>query len=81
MKKTNARYLDFFDRHVSKMIYDKYGIPEIESIRTFLSSETYKMLATEETEVYTMSPYAVFDMWECEKVQGNPRASVYIREE
>ena len=63
------------------MIIEKYGISEVESIRSFIKSETYKMLETEETEIFTMSPYAVFDMWECEKVSGNPRMSVYIRED
>lgn len=81
MTKTKSRYLDFFDRHVSKMICDKYGLSEMESIRLFITSETYKLLTTEETEIYTMSPFAVFDMWECEKIQGDPRSSVYIREE
>jgi len=80
MKKTNVRYLDFFDRNVSKMICEKYAIPEMESIRLFLMSETYKMLLREETEIFMMSPFAVFDMWECEKISGNPRMSVYIRE-
>ena len=80
MKKTNSRYLDFFDRNVSKMICEKYGMSEMESIRSFLTSETYEMLETEETEIFTVSPFAVFDMWECEKISGNPRMSVYIRE-
>ena len=53
---------------------------EIEAIRSFINSETYKLLQNEETDIFTMSPYAVFDMWECEKVSGNPRMSVYIRE-
>ena len=44
MKKVNSRYLDFFDRNGSKMIYEKYGMSEVESIRAFLTSETYKML-------------------------------------
>lgn len=81
MKKTNSQYLDFFDRRVSKMICDKYGMSEIEAIRTFLFSETSQMLTIKETDIYKMSPYVVFDMWECEKVTGNPRSSVYIRED
>lgn len=81
MKKTNSRYLDFLDRNVSKMICEKYGMSELDSIRSFLTSETYKMLEAEETEIFMMSPFAVFDMWECEKVSGDPRNSVYIRED
>jgi hypothetical protein len=37
------------------------------------------MLLDKTLEIYSMSPLAVFDMWENEKVTGNPRNSVYIR--
>ena len=40
MKKTNSRYLDFFDRNVSKMVCEKYGMSEVDSIRSFLTFET-----------------------------------------
>ena len=77
----DARMLDFFDRHVSRMISEKYGLDERNAIRAFLESETYRMLITPELEVYTFSPVIVFDMWECEKATGDPRQSVYIRGE
>ena len=77
----DARMLDFYDRHVSQLIMEKYGFDEKTAIRSFLESETYKMLADPETEVCTMSPLIVFDMWECEQVAGNPRCSQYIRED
>ena len=44
-----------------------------------MSSETYKMLEAEETEIFMMSPFAVFDMWECEKVSGNKRQDFTCR--
>lgn len=74
-----ARTRDFFDRHVTKMIVDKYGYDERTALNAFLQSESYQMLLDKEQEVYCMSPLAVFDMWESEKVTGNPRNSVYIR--
>ena len=37
------------------------------------------MLIDPELEIYKMSPAAVFDMWESEKVTGDPRRSQYIR--
>ena len=45
----------------------------------FLQSESYQMLLDKTLEIYSMSPLVVFDMWESEKVTGNPRNSVYIR--
>ena len=77
----DARMLDFYDRHVSRMISEKYGLDERSAIRAFLESETYRMLITPELEIYALSPVIVFDMWENEKVSGDPRQSVYIREE
>lgn len=77
----DARMLDYFDRHVSRMISEKYGLDERSAIRAFLESETYRMLITPELEIYALSPIIVFDMWENEKVSGDPRQSVYIRGE
>ena len=77
--KLDARTRDFFDRHVSKLIVDKYGLDERVALNEFLQSESYRMLADKTLEIYSMSPLAVFDMWESEKVTGNPRNSVYIR--
>lgn len=74
-----ARTLDFFDRQVVGMIIEKYGLDEKSAIKRFIKSETYQMLVDAETEVYKMSPYIIFDMWECENVTGDPRNSQYIR--
>ena len=79
MKRLDARTIDFFDRHVSKKIVEKYGIKEKEAVRLFIESETYEMLLDTEQEIYMMSPNIVFDMWECEKITGDPRNSQYIR--
>ena len=77
----DARMMDFYDRHVSQLIMEKYGFDEKRAIRAFMESETYRMLSDPETEIYTFSPLIVFDMWECEQVTGNPRCSQYIRED
>jgi hypothetical protein len=37
------------------------------------------MLVDREQELYMMSPIIVFDMWENEKITGEPRSSQYIR--
>lgn len=80
MTELNARKRDFYDRQVSLLIIDKYGMDERKALREFLESETYGMLLDTETEVCTMSPYILFDMWESEKITGDPRNSQYIRE-
>ena len=77
----DARTMDFYDRHVSRMISEKYGFDEKKAIRACLESETYRMLIDPELEIHTLSPLIVFDMWECERITGNPRSSQYIRGE
>lgn len=77
--KVDARTLDFFDRYVSQMIVEKYGINDREAVRLFFESETYQMLMDAEQGIYTMSPHIVFDMWESEQITGTPRNSQYIR--
>ncbi|NBI13173.1 hypothetical protein GVX81_06020 [[Haemophilus] felis] len=75
----SARTLDFFDRQVGQLIIDKYGFTELEAINAFIQSETYKMLIDPDLELYKVSPYILFDLWENEKITGNPRNSAYIR--
>lgn len=77
--KVDARTLDFFDRYVTQMIVEKYGINDREAVRLFFESETYQMLMDAEQGIYTMSPHIVFDMWESEQITGTPRNSQYIR--
>lgn len=79
--KVPARILNFMDKEVVRSIIDKYGIDERKAICDFLSSETYRMLIDPETELYKVSPLIIFDMWEAEKVTGDPRSSIYIRAE
>ena len=79
MTRVPARTADFFDRQVIRLIIEKYGFAEMEAIRSFLESESYKMLIDPELEIYKMSPYIIFDMWESERVTGNPRNSQYLR--
>lgn len=80
MIRVDARKMDFYDRQVSQLIIDKYGVKEREAVRDFIESETYQMLLDVELEVYKMSPLIIFDMWESEKITGDPRNSRYIRE-
>lgn len=79
MNRIDARTVSFFDRYVSHMIIEKYGFDEMKAIRLFIESETYQMLINPELEVYKMSPRIVFDMWETERITGDPRNSQYLR--
>jgi len=45
------------------------------------SSETHTMLENEEYSMWDFSERAIFDMWEAEKVTGDPRNSVNLRSE
>ena len=71
--------LSFYNSKVSQMIVEKYGFEPLTALRKFLFSETYKMLADPELEMWDFSPFGIFDMWEAEQVTGNPRNSLYIR--
>ena len=79
MSKPETQFLDFFDRHVTMKIVEKYGIDERTALRDFLLSETYQMLLDKETDIYMMSPEIVFELWETEKITGDPRNSRYVR--
>lgn len=79
MHKIPARTLDFFDRQVTRDIVEKYGFDELKAVKSFIQSETYQMLIDPELELYKVSPKIIFDLWENEKITGEPRNSIYIR--
>ena len=76
MKEIFSDILANYDSEVIKLISEKYGFSEMESMRKFLYSETYEMLSD-----FELSPLVILDMWENEKITGDPRNSVYIRGE
>lgn len=71
--------LSFYNERVSQMIVEKYAIEPLAALRKFLFSETYRMLANEDLEMWDFSPFGIFDMWEAEQITGDPRNSLYIR--
>ena len=73
--------LDCYNKNVIKMIMEKYGLNEMEAAREFLMSETHRMLEDADMAMWEFSARAIFDMWEVEKITGNPRNSVYLRSE
>ena len=78
MKEIFSDILANYDSEVIKLISEKYGFSEMESMRKFLYSETYEMLSDFELEMWEFSPLVILDIWENEKITGDPRNSVYI---
>lgn len=73
--------IDYYDRQVIQRIIDKYGLSPMEAIRQFVCSETHAMLEDAANGMWSFPAHAVFDMWEAEKVTGDPRNSLAIRSE
>ena len=72
---------DYNDRQVINRIIEKYGMAPMDAIRMFITSKTHDLLENAELGLADMPADALFDMWEAEKITGDPRNSVYIRGE
>lgn len=79
MKKIPLEINRYFSNFVINLIMEKYGFDELDAIKEYYFSKTYKMLNDVSLEIYKMSHLVVFDIWENEKNTGNPRNSEYIR--
>ena len=81
MKKLAPEIVDHYDGEVVRMIAEKYGYSPMEALRQFVISKTHELLEDEETGMTAFGAGAVFDIWEAEKITGDPRNSIYIRGE
>ena len=72
---------DYHDRQVIQRIIEKYGLAPMEAIRSFITSKTHDLLENADLGLANYPTDALFDMWEAEKITGDPRNSVYIRGE
>ena len=81
MKKLSPGIVDYYDGEVVKMIAEKYGYPHMDALRQFVMSKTHELLEDENTGMTAFGAGAVFDIWEAEKITGDPRNSIYIRGE
>ena len=81
MNKTPYMITDYYDRKVIGSIIEKYDIDPLEATRSFLTSKTHELLEDAECGLWEYPERAVFDMWEVEKITGDPRNSAYIRGE
>ena len=81
MKRIASTSLDYYNKSVIQRIIDKYDMKPMDAVRTFLTSETHRMLEDAELAMWEFSERAIFEMWEVEKITGDPRNSVHIRSE
>lgn len=81
MKKTVYFATDYYDRQVIESIIEKYNLNSLEAAKSFIMSKTHAMLEDEEYGLLSILTYEVFDMWEAERITGDPRNSVYVRGE
>lgn len=79
MKKIDTYSLYYYDLEVIKKISEKYGLSPMQSFIDFVNSETYKMLEDNKYWLLELGTLGLFDMWENERITGNPRNSIYIR--
>lgn len=79
MKEYMTLFLDYYDKEIIKMIVEKYNYSYMNAFRKFLNSKTYRMLKNIELEMWDFGCPAIFDMWECEQITGNPQNSSYLR--
>ena len=71
--------LNYYDKEVVGMISEKYGYSELEAFRKYIYSETYSMMSNMKLEMWEFGCPAIFSMWECEQITGDPRKSSYLR--
>jgi hypothetical protein len=81
MNKISVFSLDYYNKNVILRIAEKYGLDIMDAARAFLTSEIHSMIEDPELEMWEFSERAVFDMWEVERITGDPRNSTYLRSE
>ena len=79
MNSVSVDMLDYYDEEVVRRIIEKYGYGEREALGLFLASKTYHMLANPAMEMWQCGPEGIFNIWESEKITGDPRNSAYLR--
>ena len=81
MRRLEPEIVDYYDNEVVEMISDKYGLSKMDALKLFVCSKTHEMLENEDCGMTDFGAEAIFEIWECEKVTGDPKKSVYIRGE
>lgn len=81
MERLEPEILDYYNNEIVMMIAEKYGLSPMEALKAFVHSKTHEMLENVDCGMTEFGAEAIFEIWESEKVTGDPRNSVYIRGE
>ena len=81
MNRLEPEIVDYYDSEVVMMIVEKYGLSPMEALKEFVVSKTHEMLENEDCGMTEFGAGALCEIWECEKITGDPKKSVYIRGE
>lgn len=81
MNRMRPEGMNYYDQAVSGMIAEKYGLSPMDALRAFTASQTHELLQDRENGLSAFGAEGIFDIWESERVTGNPRNSIYIRGE
>lgn len=81
MNKLYPFSLDYYNKAVIQKMIDKYDFDEMTAARLFLTSEVHRMLENADLAMNDFSADALLEMWEVEKITGEPRNSLWIRSE
>lgn len=81
MRRLEPEIIDYYNSEVVMMITEKYGLDQMEALKQFVMSKTHEMLENEDFGMTDFGAGAIFEIWECEKITGEPKNSVYIRGE
>lgn len=79
MTRTPSVIMDYYNKAVVELICEKYGFSPMDAFKVFASSEIHRMLSDKKYEMWDFGAPAIFDMWEAERITGNPRNSLYLR--
>ena len=79
MNRLSPEILDYYDEEVVSRIVGKHGYSEREALALFLRSKTYRLLSNPEMGMTQFGPEAIFNIWESERITGDPRRSDYMR--
>lgn len=81
MRRLEPEIIDYYNSEVVMMIAEKYALNPMDAFKVFASSKTHEMLENAECGMTDFGAEAIFEIWECERVTGDPKNSVYIRGE
>lgn len=81
MRRLEPEIIDYYNCEVVMRITEKYGLEPMAAFKLFVMSKTHEMLENEECGMTDFGAEAIFEIWECEKITGEPKNSIYIRGE